>query len=247
MKRIRKARPLRMKKGPDKDKFKAYENVFDESTLRGLHKLSSQGYFDELVSPIKIGKEANVFTARRGNEKVVIKIYRTSANFKKMYEYMNPDPRFTGLKRNQMNIIFTWAKKEFRNLLKARSVGVRVPTPYAVYKNILVMEHIGKNEAAPQLNKCHPSSPKKFYETLIKNVVALYKKAGLVHADLSAFNLLNDDGNPVIIDLSHAVAPNYPNVVELLERDFRNLALYFKKLGVKADHKTELKKCRQKS
>ncbi|MFH1637108.1 MAG: serine protein kinase RIO [Candidatus Woesearchaeota archaeon] len=246
MKRLEK-RPPRMKKGKDSDRFKAYENVFDESTLRALHKLSSQGYFDELLSPIKIGKESNVFSALKDGEKRIIKVYRTSANFKKMYEYMAPDPRFSGLKKNSMNIIFTWAKKEYRNLLKARGAGVKVPTPYAVYKNIVVMEHIGEDDAAPQLNKHKPSFPKEFYETLIKDILALYHKAGLVHADLSAFNVLNHDDKPVIIDFSHAVGLSYPNVKDLLRRDLSIIASFFKRLNVDVDVEKELEKCKAKS
>ncbi|RME55068.1 serine protein kinase RIO [Candidatus Woesearchaeota archaeon] len=229
----RKARPLRYKKNISaREKFKAYENVFDQATLRVLFKLSSQGYFDELQGAIKIGKEANVFFAIKGKKKVVVKIYRKSANFKKMYDYMAPDPRYIGLKRNKMNIISTWAKKEYRNLLKARSAGVKVPTPYAVYQNVLVMEFIGDKEPAPQLNKVKPDEPKQFYETLIKYLKKLYLNAKLVHADLSEFNILNDNGKPVIIDLSHAVDVRYPNVKALLKRDLDNLARFFKKLNV---------------
>jgi RIO kinase 1 len=229
----RKSRPLRYKKNiSTQERFKAYENVFDQSTMLALFKLSSQGHFDELKGTIKIGKEANIFYAEKGSKKIIIKIYRKSANFKKMYDYMAPDPRFTGLKRNKTNIIYTWAKKEYRNLLRARSAGIKVPTPYAVYKNILVMEFIGNNEVAPQLNKVAPDKPKQFYERLIKDIKDLYQKAKLVHADLSEFNILNHNNKPIIIDFSHAVDLRYPNVHKLLERDLKIIGRYFKKLGV---------------
>jgi len=230
-----------------KERFQAYENVFDESTLRALFKLSSQGYFDELQGAIKTGKEANVFTALKGDDKIVVKIYRKSANFKKMFEYMAPDPRFSGLKRNTTNIIYTWAKKEYRNLLRARSAGVKVPKPIAVYKNILLMEFIGDGEPAQQLNKDKPSNPKKFYETLIKDIEKLYNEARIVHADISEFNILNDDEKPVIIDLSHAVDLKYPNVKRLLERDIRIIVKFFRKLGVKIDEDTEWEKWTDKN
>ncbi len=241
-------RPKRYQKNVSaKQKYQAYENVFDESTLSGLHKLSGQGYFEDLKSPIKIGKEANVFTATKGDGLVVVKIYRKSDNFKKMYDYMAPDPRFAGLKRNKVYVIYTWAKKEYRNLLRARSVGVKVPTPYAVYKNILVMEYIGGKQPAPQINRNFPAGPGIFYETLIKDIIKLYREAELVHGDLSEFNILNLDDKPVIIDLSHAVDLKYPNVKDLLRRDISIIVKYFKKLGVKLDEGKEFERCTSKN
>ena len=71
-----------------KEKFKVYKNVFDNFTLRNLFKLSGQNYFDELKSPISIGKEANIFSATtKDNSVVIIKIYRLeNCNFNKMYD-----------------------------------------------------------------------------------------------------------------------------------------------------------------
>src|SRR3989338_2239507 len=113
-----------------KNKFIAYENVFDESTLRGIFTLSGQGFFEAIEGPISTGKESNVFTVKYKEGKRVVKIYRTSANFKKMYEYMKPDPRFSAMQGTKLSIIYTWAKKEYRNLLRAREKGVRAPMPY---------------------------------------------------------------------------------------------------------------------
>ncbi|MFH1455818.1 MAG: serine protein kinase RIO [archaeon] len=225
------------------DKFKAYENVFDQSTLRSLFKLSSQNYFDELKSLISLGKEANVFSATKDDGYVAVKIYRVSANFKKMYEYMSPDPRFAGLKRNKTSIIYSWAKKEYRNLLKCRKVGIKVPKPIAVYKNILVMEFIGKNnDPAPLMSQCPPEDPKIFYERLIKDVQMLYREARLVHGDLSAFNVINYEERPIIIDWSHAVDLRYPNVKELLKRDIKNVCMRFKKQGFILDPEKEFER-----
>lgn len=222
--------------------YDAYQNVFDDSTLRTIFKLESQGYIDKMLSPVKLGKEANIFSAKRGESLAILKIYRKSAHFKKMYEYMAPDHRFSGLKRNS-SIIYLWAKKEFRNLLKAKSAGVSVPMPYAVQQNVLVMEFIGKNSAAKQLNAQSPEDPQAFYETLINNIRKLYHDAKLIHGDLSEFNILNDDERPVIIDLSHAVDLRYPNVYMLLERDIRIICNYFNKQGLTLDYKEEIKKC----
>ncbi len=220
-----------------KNKFIAYENVFDQSTLRALFKLSSQGFFDEIESPISIGKESNVFTVLKGKERRVVKIYRTAANFKKMYDYMKPDPRFAHVKGSKLTVIYAWARKEYRNLLKAREKGVKVPTPYAVYKNVLVMEYIdGK-----KLLHDRPKEPKKFYEKLIKEVKKL-KTAKLVHTDISEYNVINFKEKPVLIDFSHGIDMKYPNVKRLLRRDVKNMVRYFRKLGLKLDEEEELEK-----
>lgn len=226
-----------------KEGLEAYKSVFDDSTERGLFRLISQGVISKLVGPIKIGKESNVFLAESSFGKRVVKIYRVSSNFKKMYEYMAPDQRFAGLKRNKMSVIYTWAKKEYRNLLKARDAGVLVPTPYAVYKNILVMEYIGDEEGpAPQLNNSRLDDPEKSYEMLINNLRKLVHDAKLVHADLSAFNVLDNNGTPVIIDMSHAVMLSYPNSAQMLKRDMAIICTYYKKRGLNLDSEEEWKK-----
>ena len=94
------------------ERFKAFSHVFDEGTLRAVFKVASTGQFEALLSPIKIGKEANLFTAKKGEDWRCVKVYRIASNFKKMFEYMAPDPRYAGLKRNKMSIINTWAIKE---------------------------------------------------------------------------------------------------------------------------------------
>ncbi len=230
------------KEETQRERFKAFSHVFDEGTLRAVQKEASVGSIDNLQSPIKIGKEANIFSAKKGDELRCVKVYRIAANFKKMYEYMAPDPRYSGLKRNKMSIIYTWAIKEYRNLLRARENGVRVPKPIHVFKNVLVMEFIGNNNPAPQLNNSKPSEPEAFYEMLISNIRKLYHDAKLVHADLSQFNVLNFDEKPVIIDLSHAVDLRYPNAAQMLERDIRIMCDYFKKLGIKKDYMEEVKR-----
>jgi RIO kinase 1 len=239
---MKKTEHQKFKKSTGQDKFKAYENVFDEQTLRTLFKLSSQGYFDYLKSPISIGKESNVFSATKDDGLVAVKVYRVSANFKKMYDYMAADPRFMGLKRQKTNVIYNWAKKEYRNLLRSREAGVAVPTPLAVNKNVLVLEFIGKKEAAKQIHFQPPEDPESFYETLINDIRKLYQKARLVHADLSSYNILDNEGKPVIIDLSHAVDLRYPGVNKLLERDLQIICTFFNKLGLELDHKDELRK-----
>lgn len=222
-----------------REKFKTYKGVFDEKTLRGLFKLESEGYFEELKSPISIGKESNVFSAlRKDGSYAILKVYRVNnADFKRMYRYIGTDPRFKGLSNQRRKVISAWAQREYRNLLVAREAGANVPTPFAVKDNILVMEIIGNNEkAAPRLKDAIPKNMKAFCNELIKNLKLFYK-AGFIHGDLSEFNILNYNDKPYIIDLSHGVRLDYPNADELLERDIKNLERYFGKFNIKLDVK----------
>lgn len=217
------------------EKFKSMHNVFDNFTNRTLFKLISQGHFDGLESPLFIGKEANVFTAKKGEKKVIVKIYRLeTCDFNKMYDYIKEDPRYSNLKGKRRKIIFSWAQREFRNLLKAREEGVRVPTPYAFKNNILVMEFIGEEEASPKIKDSYIDDPQVFFDDIIDNVRKLYK-AGLVHADLSSFNILNYKGKPVLIDFSQASPLIISRTKEFLERDIRNVVNFFKKIGLNVD------------
>lgn len=221
-----------------KGKFIAYENVFDQSTLRAVFKMSGQGFFDNIEGPISTGKESNVFLVKLGEEKRVAKIYRTNdAAFKKMHEYMKSDPRFSGMKGTNLTIVYLWAKKEFRNLMRAREKEVSAPMPLSVFKNILIMEYFD----APLLIKQPPKDPKKFYEKLIKEVIKL-KTAGLVHTDISEYNILNNNEEPVLIDFSHALDLRYPNVQRYLVRDIHNIVTYFNKFGLRLDEKKEFER-----
>lgn len=220
-----------------KNKFIAFGNVFDESVRHALFKLSSQGYFEEMASPISIGKESNVFTVTSHAGHRCVKIYRTSASFKKMYDYMKADPRYAGIKGTKLSVVYAWAKKEFRNLHRAKEKGVSAPLPYAVYKNILVMEFFD----APLLLHKAPKKPKEFYERLISEIIKLFE-AGLVHSDISEYNILNDKEKPILIDFSHALDLRYPNVQRLLMRDIHNVVVYFNKFGLELDEKKEFQR-----
>jgi len=223
-----------------REKIKTYGNVFDEFTLRNIFTLKTKGYFDELKSPVSIGKEANIFSAeRKDGSRIIIKIYRLeNCDFKKMYEYIRLDPRYTYLKSKRRQVVFAWAQREFRNLMKAREANVRVPTPIFCFHNILLLEHIGKTEPAPKLKDAEFSKEKaeKFYKKMREYLRKMHK-AGLVHGDLSMFNILDNEDRPVIIDFSQATTTKSTNADELLRRDIKNVAHLFKKLGVECDTK----------
>ncbi|HLD73231.1 MAG TPA: serine protein kinase RIO [Candidatus Nanoarchaeia archaeon] len=224
------------------ERFKTARGVFDAFTNRNLFLLQSKGMFDELVSPLFVGKESNVFLAKRGSQKIIVKIYRVqNCDFKRMYDYIRKDPRYIYLKNQRREIIFAWTQREYKNLLTAEENKVRAPKPLGWKFNILIEEFIGKDEPAPQLKDALPENPAEFFDLLIMEVRKLYK-ADLIHGDLSPFNILNFNGKPVLIDFSQATVVRTPNSEELLERDVRNLVHFFKKLGLKIEEEKVYKK-----
>lgn len=230
-----------------REEWKTYNSVFDNFTNRLLFKLSSQGHFDELLSIIAPGKEAVVFTASRGDEIVAVKIYRLeTANFSKMYDYLRVDPRLSKLGKATVGdpkrrTIFSWTEREYRNLLLAREAGVRAPTPIAYDHNILVMEFVGEDkEPAPLLKQSPPDNVEDFAEQCFE-MIKRFADAGMVHGDLSEYNILNHNEEPVFIDFSHSIPLVAPNSKELLERDVLNVCNYFRKLGVHKDEKEIMK------
>ena len=219
---------------PSKEKFDTFENVFDQRTVRNLFELASKGYFvNNTLSPIKMGKEANIFSAKKKDgTKLIIKIYRVNTcDFNRMFDLLQRDPRFPKLTKNKRKIVNSWASREFKNLHRARDAGVRVPTPYLIKENILLIEFIGDNEPAKQIKDLIPED-KKFLDETIENMKKLYK-ANLVHGDLSQFNILNYHNEPVFIDLSQTMEMNTIFSDEILERDIRNIANFFNKRGIK--------------
>lgn len=220
------------------ERWKVRHNVFDQFTLRLLFKLHSQGYFEELQSPVSLGKEANIFTARTKEEKpVIVKIYRLeSCNFNKMYDYIKCDPRYVHLKKQRRKVIFSWVQREYRNIHIARKANVRVPTPLTCLHHIIVMEYIGDDYNAPQLKDQWPDDKEAFFEHILLYMKRLYG-ARLIHGDLSEYNILNYHGAPVFIDFSQATTTKNPNAQELLRRDIKNICNFFKKMGVTKDER----------
>jgi RIO kinase 1 len=223
---------VRVRKTTDTKTFKA---VFDNFTNVTILKLISKGHLDGLEGPISIGKEASIFLARAQKELVVVKIYRmATCDFNRMYDYIKADPRYVTLDKNRRRVVLTWAQREYRNLFLARKAGIRVPTPRAVMNNVLVMEYIGNDTPAPRLKDAYPEKPQEFLDTIIKYMQKLYK-AGLVHTDLSQFNILNHNEEPVFIDLSQATTLDNPNSKEYLDRDIKNICTFFRKNGLDID------------
>ena len=212
------------------------EEVFDKSTLMTIYDFMNKHVIDEIFGVVKAGKEARVYWGKdfEGKE-IAIKIYLTvSAEFKRgKLPYIIADPRFANVKRDTRSLVYAWAQKEFKNLELCCKAGVRVPKPIAVRNNVLVMEFIGKNGvSAPLMREVQLSNPERTYKQLITYLKRLYRKAKLVHGDISEYNIMIWRGKPVLIDVSQAVPLEHPNSETFLLRDLKNLNRYFKRLGV---------------
>jgi len=228
-----------------REKFKTYGNVFDNFTTNTIAKLISQGHIDGIESPVSIGKEANIFTARKGKDYVILKIYRLEAcDFNRMYDYLKYDIRYSSIKRGKRNVVFTWTQREYRNLHLAREGKVNVPLPFTRLNNVLVLELIGDKEfgkPASQVKRVLPADPEDFLKQTISAMKNIHK-SGLVHGDLSEYNILNLDETPVIIDMSQSTSIKSPNASELLDRDIKNMVRFFGRLGAKITEKAIKKK-----
>jgi RIO kinase 1 len=213
------------------------EEVFDRATLLVIYQFLNSGVLYEVHGVVNAGKEARVYLGKTKEGKdLAVKIYLTaSAEFRKgMLKYIEGDYRFKGVKRDTRSLIFTWAQKEFRNLEQASRAKVRVPKPVAVRNNVLVMEFIGKDGvSAPSLKEQSPSDPDEVYSLLLTYLTRLYRKAELVHGDLSEYNIMMWKGKPVIFDVSQAVPTSHPMAEFLLRRDLANVNRFFSRLGVR--------------
>jgi RIO kinase 1 len=222
---------MRIKRSEDRQ---VIESVFDTRTLLTLYNLFNKQILDEINGVISTGKEANVYWAiQPDGTDVAIKIYRIATfNFKRITAYLEGDPRFARIPKSRDGLITAWASKEFKNLQRADNVGVRVPKPIHVVRNILVMEFIGEDGLpAPTMHQSAPQKPKKTRKQILKAVSRLYHRASLVHADLSEYNVMLWKG-PVLIDISQAVVLDHPHSEEFFERDLRNILNYFQRFEI---------------
>ncbi len=236
---------LRIKEKGLEDR-KIYAEVLDLRTLKVLYKLSAKGYIRALGGVISTGKEANVFYADGffdGRDvPMAVKIYRTkTSEFFRMDEYLFGDKRFDLRRISKKDLIFVWTEKEYRNLLRAYEAGVNVPRPYVYFKNIILMEFLGENEVAAPILSDIGSDLKEFVDVeeffyeVIENLKRLYRKAELVHADLSEYNIVLFNDKPYFIDMGQSVLIDHPLAMKYLERDIRNVVRFFLKFGIKID------------
>lgn len=212
----------------DMDQLKVRDDVFDEITLLSLYRLVHKKWITAIGGSISTGKEANVFFGERDSDDLAIKIYRIrTANFNAMSEYIQGDRRFSGIRRTRKDIVFTWTRKEFANLSRAHEAHLPVPEPLTWDRNILIMEFLGEDERPyPQLRSVQLEEPGEVYEEVIGFIKDLFQKAGLVHADLSEYNILFGD-RLYVIDMGQAVTPDHPRALHFLVRDIANINRFF--------------------
>lgn len=223
----------------DKADRATVEQVLDPRTRMILFKILNKGVICEINGCISTGKEANVYHATNadGYERAV-KVYKTSILiFKDRDRYVTGEFRFRHgyCKHNPRKMVKTWAEKEMRNLTRMHQAGIPCPEPIILRSHVLVMDFIGTDGwPAPLLKDVTLSESKsrELYLQCIQIVRNIFWKCRLVHADLSEFNMLYQQDQLYVIDVSQSVEHDHPHALEFLRKDCTNVTDFFKKNGV---------------
>ena len=227
-------------------------------TPERLRPLQDEGLIDEVVRQLMSGKEAMVYVVRSGGETLCAKIYKeaTHRSFRQAVDYT--ENRKTknsrqaramakGSKFGRQAQEAAWQSAEVDALYRLAAAGVRVPKPHNFHEGVLLMELVcdAHGDAAPRLNDISfsPEDARIHHQTLLREVVRMLS-AGVVHGDLSEFNILFGADGPVIIDLPQAVdAAGNNHAADMLERDVANLRNYFGRFApelLKTDYGREI-------
>jgi RIO kinase 1 len=203
-----------------------------------LQPLIDDGVIDEVVLSLKSGKEATVYLVRSGTQMRCAKVYRNMAqrSFQKRAQYQEGRKirgsrqaraigKSTTFGRSEQEA--AWKNAEVDALYQLVAAGVRVPKPHGYFDGVLIMELVADTEGnpAPRLGEVElsPEIAREYHDFLIRQVVRMLC-VGLIHGDLSEFNVLVAPDGPVIIDLPQAVNAAGNNAARaLLERDVNNL------------------------
>lgn len=211
-------------------------------TPKRLEPLIRDGIADEVIRQLMSGKEATVYLVRSGNEVRCAKVYKDieQRSFRNMTPYQEgrkvrnsrqQRAMEKGSKFGKQELENEWQNAEVAALYQLAAAGVRVPKPYGVFEGVMVMELVcdANGDVAPRLNDVElPPELAVQYHNLLVDQVVLMLCAGLVHGDLSEYNVLLAHDGPVIIDLPQAVnAAGNSSARMMLERDVRNMADYF--------------------
>ncbi len=234
-----------------KEKLKIEERVFDTRSMLRLGKLFNSGIISSMEFIIAKGKEADVYLAdagsRIGDGFVALKIFRLeTSNFRNRMTYMQGDPRFGKVKNTISGIVNEWCKKEYSNLAIADTAGVHAPRPYAFSGNVLAMEFIGtEGKPAGMLRDTELREPGRTLAQILDQAGMLLAH-GLVHADLSEYNVLMKQDVPYLIDFGQAVSVEHPSASLFLKRDIHNIVAYFnKRYGTGTDAESALSAVRK--
>ncbi|KLU05624.1 hypothetical protein RISK_002256 [Rhodopirellula islandica] len=207
-----------------------------------IQPLIEDGLVDQVLGSLMSGKEAQVFLVRCGDEVRCAKVYKDVAkrSFKNAVQYQEGrkirnsrrqraiDKR-SKFGRDQQEDV--WQRAEVDALIKLSQAGVRVPQSYGFFDGVLLMELIGDGEGgvAPRLNDITMSAEQAVREHAVMMTYVLRMLcAGLVHGDLSEFNVLQEESGPVIIDFPQVInASGNNNAKTMLQRDVRNITQYY--------------------
>jgi RIO kinase 1 len=217
-----------------KERMKIAGKVLDDSTIFVLVHLLNKKLLKSVDYPVSSGKESVVFRATAPDGRfLALKIFKYETRaFRHMLNYIQGDPRFKRVKKQTRSLVEAWARKEFANLRACDAAGVNVPAPIACEKNVVVMEFLGEGgKPYALLNDVVVENPEKMLEQILENMKKMYA-AGLVHADLSQYNIVVQHETPFFIDLGQAVLLEHPKSAEFLERDVKNILSYFAKLRI---------------
>ena len=211
-----------------------------------LQPLIAEGLVDEVVGQLMSGKEATVYVVRCGEEIRCAKVYKDARqrSFRKSASYqegrkvknsrqaraMEKGSRYGRQMQEE-----AWQSAEVDALYRLAAAGVRVPQPSLCHEGVLLMELVTDAEGnpAPRLNDVELTQVQalEFHAELLNQVVRMLC-AGIIHGDLSEYNILVGANGPVIIDLPQAVdAAGNSNAGAMLERDVANLAAYFSRFA----------------
>lgn len=221
---------------------KTADLVFDRRTLKALYELMSRNSIEYIDFPISSGKESVVFKAFSKGKPVVIKVYKLSTlRFANIWKYIEGDYRFSKERIGRSNIVNIWAKKEYTNLNLLRKYRIPAPRPFAFHKNLLLMSYVGTASAPAPMLKDVSINMSQVYEQVMGDMITIYQKAKIVHADLSEYNLLYHRKKAYFVDLGQAVARDHPAARYFLERDIRNIARFFGNRGIDCSYDEMLK------
>ena len=207
-----------------------------------IEPLVTDGLVDRVTRQLMSGKEAMVFVVECGDEVRCAKVYKEANKraFRQAVDYTEgrkvknsrqARAMAKGSRYGRQEQEAAWQSAEVDALYRLAAAGVRVPTPYNFHEGVLLMELVAdaNGEPAPRLNDIVMSEEvaRRYHAFLVRQVVRMLC-AGIVHGDLSEYNILVDADGPVIIDLPQAIdAAANNSASRMLERDVANLAAYF--------------------
>ncbi|ATC93028.1 PA4780 family RIO1-like protein kinase [Pseudoalteromonas tunicata] len=211
-------------------------------TPKRILPLVEDGLVDEVISQLMSGKEATVYVVRCGDAIRCAKVYKEAAqrSFKQAVQYQEGRKVRNSRRARAMEKGSKFGRKEQENawqhhevdaLFTLAKAGVRVPEPFGCYDGVLLMELVTdeNDDVAPRLNDVAMSAEQAIEDhAVMMHYIRLMLCAGIIHGDLSEFNVLVDEYGPVIIDLPQAVNASANNNAErMLLRDVRNMNLYY--------------------